>query len=197
MNIPETPDFGKGLLPAIVQDHLTRNILMLGYMNEDAWKTTLETGQVTFFSRSRQQLWTKGETSGNFLELRSIETDCDRDTILIQAVPAGPVCHTGSATCFRDDNVSSDLTFLEAIISDRYDHPSEGSYTSQLFAAGINKMAQKVGEEAVELVIESKDENKELFLNEAADLMYHYLVLLKAKGYALNDVVDILRKRHQ
>ncbi len=197
MNIPDKPNFGNALLPAIVQDYFTRNVLMLGYMNEAAWDRTIETGQVTFFSRSRQKLWTKGETSGNFLSLKNIETDCDSDTILIQAVPAGPVCHTGNATCFNDKNQAADLTFLEKVIHERYEHPSDTSYTSQLFKAGINKVAQKVGEEAVELVIESKDENKELFLNEAADLMYHYLVLLKAKGFHLGDVVEVLQERHK
>lgn len=197
MKINGTPDFSKGLLPAIIQDYYTRNILMLGYMNEEAWQQTQQTGKVTFYSRSRQQLWMKGETSGNILEAKSAETDCDNDTILIQAVPAGPVCHTGSATCFEDQNHSADLTFLERVIRDRQENPDDNSYTSRLFRTGMNKIAQKVGEEAVELVIESKDNDEHLFLNEAADLMYHYLVLLRAKGYSLEDVIKVLRGRHK
>ena len=197
MEISGTPDFEKGLIPAIIQDHLTKNILMLGYMNEDAWYKTRETGKATFYSRSREKLWTKGETSGNFLDVKSMKLDCDNDTILVEATPSGPVCHTGSATCFSDTNKSADLSFLEEVINKRYLKPAEGSYTSELFASGINKIAQKVGEEAVELVIESKDENDELFINEAADLMFHYLVLLKSKGFSLADVAEVLRKRHQ
>jgi phosphoribosyl-ATP pyrophosphohydrolase/phosphoribosyl-AMP cyclohydrolase len=197
MKISGTPDFEKGLIPAIIQDYYTKNILMLGYMNEDAWHKTRETGKATFYSRSREKLWTKGETSGNYLDVKSMKLDCDNDAILVEAIPSGPVCHTGSATCFSDINKSADLSFLEEVINKRYSEPAEGSYTSQLFSSGINKIAQKVGEEAVELVIESKDENDELFINEAADLMFHYLVLLKSKGFSLTDVAEVLRKRHK
>ena len=177
-------DKGNGLVPAIVQDAVTGKILMLGYMNREAYELTEEKGLVTFFSRSRGELWTKGETSGNYLQLRSIAVDCDGDTLLVKAVPTGPVCHTGSDTCF------------ESVIRDRKDHPQEGSYTNRLFSKGINKIAQKVGEEAVELIIESKDDDRELFLGEAADLMYHYLVLLVEKGCSLADVAEVLKTRH-
>ena len=189
------PDFNKGLIPAIVQDALTKNVLMLGYMNEAAWKQTKASEKVTFFSRSKNRLWTKGETSGNFLLVRDIRLDCDQDTILIQAEPQGPACHEGTATCFGSyENSATDLGFLESTIQHRKATPKEGSYTNFLLD-NLNKAAQKVGEEAVELVIEAKDDNEELFLNEAADLMYHYLVLLAAKGYELNDVVNVLKDR--
>ena len=197
MNNLEAPDFSKGLLPAVIQDYFTKNILMVGFMNAEAFEKTQEEGKVTFFSRSKDRLWTKGETSGNFLHVKSIQIDCDKDTLLIQAIPEGPVCHTGSKTCFEDSNASSDLSFLESIIAERQSNPNEKSYTSSLFAKGINKIAQKVGEEAVELVIESKDNDEGLFLNEAADLMFHYLVLLRAKGYSLEDVISVLRERHK
>lgn len=192
-------DFNKsgGLIPAIVQDARTRQVLMLGYMNEESLKKTIQDKQLTFYSRSKKRLWTKGETSGNFLKLVDILQDCDADTLLIKATPQGPVCHTGSDTCFDEKNEAAGLGFLEHIIAERKKNPKAGSYTNQLFDAGINKIAQKVGEEAVELVIESKDNNADLFINEAADLMYHYLVLLKAKGFELNDVVTVLRKRHE
>lgn len=192
-------DFNKsgGLIPAIVQDARTRQVLMLGYMNEESLKKTMQEKQLTFYSRSKKRLWTKGETSGNFLKLVEILQDCDADTLLIKAIPQGPVCHTGSDTCFDEKNDAAGLGFLEQIIAERKKNPKSGSYTNQLFDAGINKIAQKVGEEAVELVIESKDNNADLFINEAADLMYHYLVLLKAKGFELNDVVTVLRKRHE
>ena len=186
-----------GLLPAIVQDNTTRVVLMQGYMNREALLHTLTTGKVTFFSRSKQRLWTKGETSGNFLTLVSVAADCDRDSLLIQATPAGPVCHTGTDTCWGQANVGDFIDHLERTIQDRRDHPQEGSYTTSLLARGINKVAQKVGEEAVELVIEAKDDDKDLFLNEAADLMYHYLVLLAAKGYTLDEVRAVLRERHK
>ena len=186
-----------GLLPAIVQDNTTRVVLMQGYMNREALLHTLTTGKVTFFSRSKQRLWTKGETSGNFLTLVSVAADCDRDSLLIQATPAGPVCHTGTDTCWGQANVGNFIDHLERTIQDRRDHPQEGSYTTSLLARGINKVAQKVGEEAVELVIEAKDDDKDLFLNEAADLMYHYLVLLAAKGYTLDEVRAVLRERHK
>jgi len=188
-----------GLIPAIIQDERTNKVLMLGYMNEEALLKTKSTGFVTFFSRSKQRLWTKGEESGNHLELVSMSNDCDGDTLLIKVHPKGPTCHKGTDTCWREDNVAEGFPFLsklQQIIKDRKANPSEQSYTSSLFQKGINKVAQKVGEEAVELVIEAKDENAELFLNEAADLMYHYLILLQAKGFDLEDVVDVLVKRH-
>lgn len=186
-----------GLVPAIVQDSATLKVLMLGYMNQEALDKTLQEGKVTFFSRSKQRLWTKGEESGNFLTLQEIRVDCDSDTLLIKAIPAGVVCHTGADTCWEENNVSNDfLAQLESIITDRKNNPSESSYTSTLFAKGINKIAQKVGEEAVEVVIEAKDDNEELFLNESADLLFHYLVLLNAKGYQLSDVLAVLKKRH-
>lgn len=185
-----------GLAPAIVQDAVTAKVLMLGFMNAEALAKTLEEKKVTFFSRSKNRLWTKGEESGNFLNLESITADCDSDTLLIKANPMGPVCHTGSDTCFNDKNEGDFLSTLEKIITERKNNPSERSYTSSLFAKGINKVAQKVGEEAVELVIESKDDNKELFLGEAADLLFHYLILLQAKGHSLNDVIEVLKKRH-
>ena len=187
-----------GLLPAIVQDAATRVVLMQGYVNEAALRQTLASRRVTFFSRSKQRLWTKGETSGNYLEVRRIDADCDRDSLLVQARPTGPVCHTGTDTCWGITNEPADfLGQLEATIQDRRDHPSEESYTSSLLRRGINKVAQKVGEEAVELVIEAKDDDKDLFLGEAADLMYHYLVLLAAKGYTLEEVKEVLRTRHR
>lgn len=186
-----------GLVPAIVQDSATLKVLMLGYMNQEALDKTLQEGKVTFFSRSKQRLWTKGEESGNFLTLQEIRVDCDSDTLLIKAIPAGVVCHTGADTCWEEENVSNDfLRKLESIITDRRNNPSDNSYTSKLFEKGINKIAQKVGEEAVEVVIEAKDDNEELFLNESADLLFHYLVLLNAKGYQLSDVLAVLKKRH-
>lgn len=189
---------GGGLLPAVIQDAKTHKVLMLGYMNEEALETTVAEGKVTFFSRSKQRLWTKGETSGNFLKVVSIAEDCDNDTLLIKATPVGPVCHTGADTCFEEINQSDNfLLHLEKVIQDRKNNPTEKSYTTSLFQKGINKVAQKVGEEAVELVIEAKDDNEELFLGEAADLMYHYLVLLAAKNYELEDVLKVLRQRHQ
>ena len=193
-------DFSKyndGLIPAIVQDNNTQKVLMLGFMNEEAFAKTRAEGKVTFYSRSKQRLWTKGETSNNFLLVKEILTDCDNDTILIKAHPTGPVCHTGADTCFNETNPRFTLQTLEETIADRKKNPSESSYTSSLFAKGINKVAQKVGEEAVELVIESKDDNEEKFLNEAADLLYHYLVLLHAKNYQLNDVTKTLAERHK
>ncbi len=192
-------DFQKqdGLLPAIVQDAKTHRVLMQGYMNAAALEKTLSLGQVTFFSRSKNRLWTKGESSGNFLELVSITADCDLDSLLIKAHPQGPTCHTGDDTCWGESNLGDFLTELETIIHTRRDQPSVDSYTSRLLGRGINKVAQKVGEEAVELVIEAKDDNKELFLGEAADLIYHYLILLAAKGYTLEDVKAVLRERNQ
>jgi phosphoribosyl-ATP pyrophosphohydrolase/phosphoribosyl-AMP cyclohydrolase len=193
-----TIDFSKtnGLVPCVVQDAKTLVVLMLGFMNEEAYKKTIQEKRVTFFSRSKQRLWTKGETSGNYLELVDMLLDCDADTLLVKVNPVGPVCHTGADTCFSEKNDHWDLLSLEEIIKDRKRNPAKGSYTTSLFEAGINKVAQKVGEEAIELVIEAKDENKELFLNEGADLMYHYLVLLTAKGYTLADVLGVLKQRH-
>lgn len=195
-------DFSKnsdGLVPAIIQDAKTKNILMLGYMNEDAFQKTQETERVTFFSRSKQRLWTKGETSGNFLELVDLKVDCDFDTILVRANPSGPTCHTGADTCWFEENTQEFgfLTTLETIIASRQGNKEdEKSYVASLFRKGINKIAQKVGEEAVETVIEAKDDNDDLFLNESADLLFHLLILLKAKGFQLNDVVKILESRH-
>jgi phosphoribosyl-ATP pyrophosphohydrolase/phosphoribosyl-AMP cyclohydrolase len=190
-------DFSKGLVPAIVQDFSTRKVLMLGYMNQEALDKTMELGRVTFFSRSKNRLWTKGEESGNYLELKSVSSDCDHDTLLVKAVPHGPVCHTGADTCWAERNHSEEFLFyLEEIINLRKKSNDETSYVRSLFQKGINKIAQKVGEEAVELVIEAKDDNKELFLNEAADLMFHYLVLLNSKGHTLRDVINVLQQRH-
>ncbi|MCU0401726.1 MAG: bifunctional phosphoribosyl-AMP cyclohydrolase/phosphoribosyl-ATP diphosphatase HisIE [Algoriphagus sp.] len=188
-----------GLIPAIVQDALSGKVLMQGYMNQEALAKTQETGMVTFFSRSKDRLWTKGETSGNFMELVSMKEDCDGDSILIKANPRGPVCHTGADTCWGEGNASKTgfIDQLRAIIKDRKNNPSDKSYTASLFAKGINKVAQKVGEEAVEIVIEAKDDNKELFLGEAADLLFHYLVLLEAKGYELDEVMEVLIQRHK
>lgn len=189
---------GDGLVPAIIQDVATNKVLMLGYMDRTALEKTLEEKRITFFSRSKNRLWTKGETSGNFLHLKEITLDCDQDTLLIKVDPVGPVCHTGSDTCFDEVNNKDNFLYqLERVIQDRKTNPDENSYTSKLFARGINKVAQKVGEEAVELVIEAKDDDEGLFLNEAADLMYHYLVLLTAKGYQLDDVIRILEERHR
>jgi len=193
-------DFEKlnGLVPAIVQDNNTGKVLMLGFMNKEAYEKTMNEKQVIFFSRTKNRLWTKGEESGNFLDVVTIVADCDNDTLLIKANPRGPVCHTGSDTCF--DETNSDpmvfLKFLQDLIDTRKATMPEGSYTTKLFQKGINKIAQKVGEEAVELVIESKDQNDDLFLNEAADLMYHFLVLLTAKNYRIENVIDILKSRH-
>ena len=196
--MPQELNYNKlnGLIPCVVQDENTDKVLMLGFMNAEALAKTKEEKRITFFSRSKQRLWTKGETSGNYLELVSILPDCDNDTLLIKAKPKGPVCHTGAETCFQEKNKKNGLGFLEAVIDERKKNPKPGSYTNRLFDSGINKVAQKVGEEAVELVIEAKDDDREKFLNEAADLMYHYLVLLSAKGVTLNDVTKVLRGRH-
>jgi phosphoribosyl-ATP pyrophosphohydrolase/phosphoribosyl-AMP cyclohydrolase len=193
-----TPDFSKGLIPAIIQDQRDGSVLMLAYMNEESYAKTLSEGRVTFFSRSKNRLWTKGETSQNYLFVKEIITDCDQDTLLIRVIPAGPTCHTGSETCFGSrTKTGSFLSTLEGIIAHRKENPSENSYTSSLFAKGINKIAQKVGEEAVELVIEAKDDSAELFIGEAADLLFHYLILLKAKGFGLEQVIEELQSRHQ
>lgn len=194
-------DFQKykdGLVPAIIQDFDTQKVLMLGFMNEEALRKTEESGLVTFYSRSKKRLWTKGEESGNHLQLKQILPDCDNDTILIKAQPTGPVCHTGADTCWSEKNHKEDfLYYLEDIIKLRRKSTDESSYVKSLFDKGINKIAQKVGEEAVELVIESKDVNQALFLGEAADLLFHYLLLLQAKNCSLADVVDVLQQRHQ
>lgn len=189
-----------GLVPAIIQDEETKSILMLGYMNQDALNKTLETKKVTFFSRTKKRLWTKGEESGNFLELISLKPDCDNDTLLIKVKPTGPTCHTGSDTCWQEANNQEFgfLSKLENRIKERKENAnSENSYVASLFAKGINKIAQKVGEEAVEVVIEAKDQNDDLFLNESADLLFHYLILLQAKGFQLNDVVKVLQSREK
>lgn len=194
------PDFTKssdGLIPVIIQDNITNVVLMLGYMNQEAFDKTQQEKSVTFFSRSKNRLWTKGEESGNFLNVNSLLIDCDNDTILIKATPAGPTCHTGSDTCFNEKNSSLNfLTELETIIRDRKNNPTDKSYTASLFAKGINKIAQKVGEEAVEVVIEAKDNNDDLFKGEAADLLFHYLILLQAKNFTLNDIINVLKSRH-
>ena len=195
-------DFNKnndGLVPAIIQDFVTRQVLMLGYMNKEAYEKTVETGKATFFSRTKNRLWTKGEESGNFLNVISIKNDCDNDTLLIKVKPVGPTCHKGTDTCWDEMNEQSFgfLSELEGIIaSRRVKADSEKSYVASLFEKGINKIAQKVGEEAVEIVIEAKDDNEELFLNEGADLLFHYLILLQAKGYTLKDIVKILEGRN-
>ena len=188
-----------GLIPAVIQDNVTQKVLMVGFMNEEALQKTKETGHVTFYSRSKHRLWTKGEESGNFLNLKEIIEDCDNDTVLIKAQPVGPVCHTGNDTCFNESNKADPgfLIYLQDLIDQRMREMPEGSYTTKLFSNGINKIAQKVGEEATELIIEAKDQNDELFLNEAADLMYHTLVLLTAKGFHINDVIQVLSERHK
>ena len=188
-------DKNTGLVPVIIQDYLNLKVLMLGYMNQEAFDKTLQEKRVTFFSRSKNRLWTKGETSGNFLELIDWKLDCDNDTILIKAKPLGPTCHKGTTTCFAEETDKGFLYELQQTISDKIDNNDENSYTNELYKRGINKVAQKVGEEAVELVIEAKDNNDELFLNEAADLLYHYLILLKAKGFTIEDVEKILKSR--
>ena len=189
--------YGDGLVPAIIQDDRTNKVLMLGFMNREALDMSRNTGKVTFYSRSKKRLWTKGEESGQFLILKDIKLDCDQDSLLIKVIPMGPVCHTGADTCWNEINESSDfLSRLGNIIQDRKNNPKENSYISGLFKKGINKITQKVGEEAVELVIEAKDQNENLFLNEAADLLFHYLILLEAKGHNLKEVTDVLQVRH-
>lgn len=192
-------DFNKtnGLVPVIIQDYRTFQVLMLGYMNEEAFLKTQQENKVTFFSRSKNRLWTKGESSGNFLIVKNIQIDCDNDTILIKAEPIGPTCHTGSSTCFGEETAKGFLYKLEETISQRINDNDEKSYTNTLFKRGINKVAQKVGEEAIELVIEAKDNNDELFKNEAADLLYHFLILLKAKNMKLEDIELILKNREK
>lgn len=196
-----TPDFKKSpdeLIPVVIQDNQTNKVLMLGYMNSEAFEKTKQEKVVTFFSRSKNRLWTKGEESGNFLKVDQLLIDCDNDTILLKATPLGPVCHTGSDTCFNEKNEKGDfLLRLESIIDARKTNPTDSSYVASLFKNGINKIAQKVGEEAVELIIEAKDSNDALFADEAADLLFHYLILLRAKGFNLSDVIKVLENRHK
>lgn len=197
MNLKYTSD---GLIPAIIQDGTTKNVLMLGYMNEASFKITQDSKRVTFYSRSKQRLWTKGEESGNFLHVLDIKLDCDNDTLLIQVKPEGPTCHTGSDTCWNESNTSNFgfLSQLEQKIDERRTNADpNNSYVASLFAKGINKLAQKVGEEAVEVVIEAKDDNHALFLNESADLLFHYLMLLQAKGFKLEDIERVLKNREK
>ena len=187
-----------GLLPAIIQDYVTRKVLMQGYMSQEAFDKTISSGRITFYSRSKNRLWTKGEESGNFLEYISFAVDCDGDSLLFQAKPHGPICHTGADTCWNEQNQPDDFLFvLEKIIESRKAGTDDKSYVKSLMEKGINKVAQKVGEEAVELVIEAKDHDRDKFLNEAADLLFHYLLLLNIKGYNLQDVKEVLYKRHQ
>ena len=187
---------GNGLVPVVIQDNNSLQVLMLGYMNEEAFEKTKAERLVTFYSRSKERLWTKGEVSGNTLTVNSIIIDCDQDTVLIKATPAGPTCHTGAKTCFSEETAKGFLYELESIIHDKIDNNDPNSYTNQLFQRGINKVAQKVGEEAVEIVIEAKDDNDVLFKNEAADLLYHFLILLKAKGFKLEDIEEVLLGRN-
>lgn len=195
-------DFNKNndyLVPVIIQDNITKNVLMLGYMNQEAFDKTVESNKVTFFSRTKKRLWIKGEESGNYLNVVSIQNDCDNDTLLIQVNPVGPTCHKGTDTCWDESNNQSYgfLTQLEEVIKNRREAGNaENSYVASLFEKGINKIAQKVGEEAVEIVIEAKDNNDDLFLNEGADLLFHYLILLQAKGFTLQDIVKVLENRH-
>jgi phosphoribosyl-AMP cyclohydrolase / phosphoribosyl-ATP pyrophosphohydrolase len=188
---------GNGLVPVVIQDNSTLQVLMVGFMNEEALTKTEKEGKVTFFSRSKNRLWTKGETSGNYLFVKEITVDCDYDTILIKANPAGPVCHTGRISCFGEDTAKGFLYKLEQIINQRIDENVQDSYTNKIYRKGINKAAQKVGEEAVELIIESMDDNIELFKNEAADLLYHFLILLKLKNIELTDIDKTLKDRHK
>ena len=194
-----TFDKNTGLVPAIIQDNQTKTVLMLGYMNQEAYEKTLETKKVTFFSRSKQRLWTKGEESGNFLNLIDIKNDCDQDTLLISVKPQGPTCHKGTDSCWAEPNESQFgfLSTLEDVIQSRRNNPSEASYVASLFDKGINKIAQKVGEEAVEVVIEAKDNDEEFFVEGSSDLLFHYLILLQAKGYTLKDVEKVLKGRHK
>jgi phosphoribosyl-ATP pyrophosphohydrolase/phosphoribosyl-AMP cyclohydrolase len=194
-------DFDKmnGLIPAIIQDYKTNKVLMLGFMNKEAYRKTEAGKLVTFFSRTKNRLWTKGEVSGNFLDVVEIIEDCDSDSLLIKVTPRGPVCHTGADTCFNESNIDIPdfIGYLQNLIEHRKKTLPEGSYTTKLFKSGINKIAQKVGEEAVELVIEAKDNNDDLFLNEAADLVFHLMVLLTQRNYRIDDVVKVLRSRHK
>jgi phosphoribosyl-AMP cyclohydrolase / phosphoribosyl-ATP pyrophosphohydrolase len=195
MNIDFTK--GNGLVPVVIQDNNSLQVLMVGYMNEEAFNKTTKENRVTFFSRSKNRLWTKGETSGNYLNVKEISADCDNDSILIKVDPEGLVCHTGSTSCFGDQTPKGFIYELEQVINKRIKDNSEGSYTNKLYKKGINKVAQKVGEEAVELIIEAKDNNINLFKNEAADLLYHLLILLKTKGVTLESIEDVLKERHK
>jgi phosphoribosyl-ATP pyrophosphohydrolase/phosphoribosyl-AMP cyclohydrolase len=188
---------GNGLVPVVIQDNNTLQVLMVGYMNEEAYSKTRDEGKVTFFSRSKNRLWTKGETSGNFLIVKEITTDCDNDALLIKVNPAGPVCHTGKKSCFGEETSRGFIYELEQIVNQRINDNVQDSYTNKIFRKGINKVAQKVGEEAVELVIEAKDNNEDLFKNEAADLLFHFLILLKAKGISFSDIEKVLDDRHK
>jgi phosphoribosyl-ATP pyrophosphohydrolase/phosphoribosyl-AMP cyclohydrolase len=188
---------GNGLIPVVIQNYNTLQVLMLGYMNEEAWIKTKAENRVTFYSRSKNRLWTKGEQSGNYLEVKDIQIDCDRDTVLIKANPVGPTCHTGSTSCFQEETPKGFVYDLQATIHQRIDENDQHSYTNSLYQRGINKIAQKVGEEAVELIIEAKDNNDELFKNEAADLLYHFLILLRAKGHSFEDIELVLKKRQK
>jgi len=188
---------GNGLVPVIIQDHLTLQVLMVGYMNEEAFKKTSLEKKVTFFSRSKNRLWTKGESSGNYLFVEEVLADCDNDSILIKVNPAGPTCHTGSTSCFGEAPSKGFIYQLQQIINQRIEEDASDSYTNKLYRKGINKVAQKVGEEAVELIIEAKDDNQDLFKNEAADLLYHLLILLKTKRMTLEDIEEVLQKRHK
>jgi len=192
-------DFKKlnGLIPVVIQDNTTQQVLMVGFMNEEALGKTQDEGRVTFFSRTKNRLWTKGETSGNYLFVKEITTDCDNDSILIKVDPAGPVCHTGTKSCFGEESANGFLYKLEQIINKRIDEKTEGSYTNKIFQQGINRAAQKVGEEAVELIIEAKDDNIDLFKNEAADMLYHLLILLKMKGTSISEIEKCLKDRHR
>lgn len=190
-------NFSKGLVPAVIQDNDSMQVLMVGFMNEEAFEKTLKEGKVTFFSRSKNRLWTKGETSRNYLYVKEILSDCDNDSVLIRVDPAGPVCHNGTVSCFADETSKGFLYKLQSIINQRIDGDAEESYTNKLYKKGINKVAQKVGEEAVELVIESKDDNEDLFKNEAADLLYHLLILLRAKNVDLESIEEVLKGRHK
>lgn len=188
---------GNGLVPTVIQDNYTLQVLMVGYMNEEAYNRTRDEGKVTFFSRSKNRLWTKGETSGNFLIVKEITADCDNDALLIKVNPAGPVCHTGKKSCFEEETSKGFIYELEQVVNQRIDSDVQDSYTNRLFKKGINKVAQKVGEEAVELVIEAKDDNQDQFKNEAADLLYHLLILLKTKNVLFSDIEEVLKSRHK
>ena len=196
MNV-DFSEYSDGLVPAIVQDADTSRVLMLGFINGESLAATESSGRVTFYSRSKRRLWTKGETSGNFFEVVSIAADCDADTLLVKARPAGPACHTGADTCFGERNAPDIIAELEEVIANRRAEPGEESYVAELFAKGINKIAQKVGEEAVEVVIAAKDDDLAAFKGEAADLLFHYLILLQAKGLRLADVLEILKTRRK
>jgi phosphoribosyl-AMP cyclohydrolase / phosphoribosyl-ATP pyrophosphohydrolase len=198
MMTPNFKQYADGLLPVIIQDVSTAKVLMLGFMNEAALNQTKVDGRVVFYSRSKQRLWMKGESSQNYLHVKSMLLDCDADTLLIQVQPSGPVCHTGDDTCFKTKNVANNfLSELESIITERKNGNDSQSYVKSLFDKGMNKIAQKVGEEAIEMIIEAKDSNDALFLNESADLLFHYLILLQAKGYTMDNVIDILKERHK